>query len=112
MKFSKAASLSSLVALATACSALKDPAEPYRRPYEGIDNFGPERSITSLPKGASSEVWLGRIKQSNGRYVADDGSYEVKVGNFGECVYAFKVNSRTGRLVSWRRASKPDAKKC
>lgn len=98
--------------LVTGCAALQDPGKPLRAPYQGIENFGPPRAATVLPKTDANEVWLGRIKQANGKYVADDGTFEVKVGSRGECVYAFRVSSLTGRLVSWRLASKSDPQRC
>jgi hypothetical protein len=101
-----------LLLLVTGCAALQDPAERYRKPYQGIDNFGPERTVATLPKASVDEVWLGRIKQANGKYVSDDAMFETKVGSRGSCVYAFKVNSRTGRLESWRLASRGELEKC
>lgn len=101
-----------LITLMTACAALEDQTEPFRRPYHGIDNFGPDRNTGILPKADVSEVWLGRIKQPNGEYIAEDGTYEVMIGSRGECVYAFRINPRTGRMVSWRLASKGDPKSC
>ena len=99
-------------ALLTGCAALEDPSERYRAPYQGIDNFGSERSVVKLPKSAPDEVWLGRIKQANGKYVSDDGFFEIKVGSRGNCVYAFKISSRTGRLHAWRLASREESAVC
>lgn len=101
-----------LVMLLPGCAALQDQSEFYRKPYMGIDNFGPERSVATLPKVSGYEVSLGRIKQANGKYVGDDGVFEVKMGSRGICVYAFKVNSITGRLVSWRLATRETPEKC
>jgi hypothetical protein len=98
--------------LIAGCAAFADPNEPLRRPYQGIDNFGPTRSIATLPKGNSGEVILGRLKHPNGEYLNADGTFEFKVGSRGECVYAFKVDTTTRRLLSWRLASKGDPAKC
>jgi len=94
------------------CSAFKDESEPYRRPYVGIDDFGPERSITTLPVAQWGEVDLGRRKQPNGDFIAVDGMYERLIGSRDSCVYAFKINGKTSRLVSWRLAARGDPRQC
>lgn len=101
-----------LVAACSGCSALKDEAEPYRRPYVGIDDFGPERSIATLPVAQWGEVDLGRRKQPNGDFIAEDGTYERLIGSRDSCVYAFKINGKTSRLVSWRLATRGDPRQC
>ncbi len=112
MSYSVIIPLSIVLMLVTACAAFEYPNEPFTKPYQKIDNFGPERSISALPKGSSSEVYLWRIKQPNGKYINDDGTFETKVGSRGECVYAFKIDSITGRMISWRLASKGGIKRC
>ncbi|SRR6266571_3905000 len=112
MTYSTLSPLAVVVLLTTGCAAFEDPNEPFRRPYQGIDSFGPPRSIASLPKGNSGEVFLGWVKQPNGKYVSDDGTFERKIGSRGECVYAFKIDPSTGRIVSWRLASRGDEAKC
>lgn len=112
MTHSKVFLCSGILLFATGCAALQDPNEPFRRPYQGIESFGPSRTIATLPIGNSREVYLGRVKQPNGKYVNDDGTFEQKVGSRGECVYAFKIDSSSGRIVSWRLASRTDPAKC
>jgi len=100
MTYSTLSPLAVVALLTTGCAAFEDPNESFRRPYQGIDNFGPLRSIASLPKGNSGEVFLGWVKQPNGKYANDDGTFERKIGSRGECVYAFKIDPSTGRIVS------------
>ena len=89
-----------------------NPAQDYRAPYVGLDAFGPEQPISTVPVASAEEVDLGYIRQANGKFVADDGTFEIKKGVRGACVYAFKVSRQTGRMLSWRLASRGDPKEC
>ena len=88
------------------------PTQDYRAPYSGIDAFGPEQPVSTVPMATAAEVDLGRVRQANGKFIADDGTFEVKKGVRGSCVYAFKVSRQTGRMLSWRVASRGDPKEC
>jgi len=105
--------LAALAMSLTGCALLKDPNEPLRKPYEGLEaHLGRSRSTTQLPPAMRGEVHLGRVLQPNGKYVNEDGTFENKIGSGGQCLYAFKIDPRTGRMVSWRFASKDDPAKC
>jgi len=83
------------------------------KPYEELQaKLGPPRGIDSLPPSKLSEVNLGPMRQANGTFSDDDGTFELGVGRDGQCLYVFKINPETRRLVSWRFASKGNPDSC
>jgi hypothetical protein len=101
---------------AAGCAAMADRwnavfPEPWK-PYAELQaKLGPPRSIDSLPRAKPGEVSLGSLRQANGTFYNDDGTFENALGSGGQCLFAFKVDPKIGRMVSWRFASKgtPDA---
>ncbi len=87
-------------------------ADPWREPYEGLEaKPGPPRNIDSLPPVKRGEIWLTIVRQANGTGFNADGTFENEIGGEDQCLFAFKVDPNTRRMVSWRFASKgsPDA---
>jgi hypothetical protein len=105
--------LLALFSLSTAgCVAMVDrwnavfPPDPWKPYAELRAKLGSPRSIDSLPRVKPGEVSLGSLRQANGTFYNDDGTFENALGSGGQCLFAFKVEPKIGRMVSWRFASK------
>ena len=96
-----------------ACAAFKD--DPYVqvvKRYAPLEaQLGKDLDPVSLPMVDRLEHSLGKLRQSNGRYVRDDGTFERKVGS-GSCLYAFRIDPQTSRIVSWRMAGAESPSQC
>ena len=87
--------------------------EPWRKPYEGLEEkLGSIRDIADLPPSTRGEIHLGRVRQANGKYTNEDGTFENKVGDAQNCLFAFKVDPKIRRMVGWRFASRNGPAEC
>lgn len=94
------------------CAVLEDSYAPIRQLYKPLEaQLGEERSLDTLPIVKHREYPLGRILQANGKTLREDGTYENAVGS-GDCLFAFRVDSRTITMIGWRLAGKSDPSQC